>query len=132
MAARAATSHVDGRLALAIGTPDPVPRDGTGQVPPAALAGIVACINKSKAPGVDGWRYSEQADWPPKLYSLLAEVFDLVELSGRWPDSPAPNVVCMLQKGSLITSGTTRLLQMCEDRCLGEGPHLQTYRSRTH
>ena len=66
--------------------------DGLPPFPPRQpwSAGLVratlAAMSKGKAPGLDGWGVAELRSLPDTLLVLVAELFEAVEGSGRWPE----------------------------------------------
>ena len=53
-----------------------------------------------KAPGSDGWRYSELKAWPLQLIQQLCHVCHLIERTGKWPLALSTSLVTLLPKGA--------------------------------
>ena len=82
----------------------PAPPPLTGE----SLASIGRTVSGKKAPGADGWRYSEVKDWPPELWSALARLLQRVEAEGTWPEDLSHNLVALLPKGGSEDPGDRR------------------------
>eukprot|EP00973_Karenia_brevis_P076254 10589747-Karenia_brevis.AAC.1 len=53
----------------------------------------------SGSPGMDGWRISELKALPLSILNGLADMFNLIERTGRWPTSLERAVVSLIPKG---------------------------------
>ena len=62
------------------------------------LQTLMRMANKS-APGADGWRVKELKSLPIQLLDRLAEIFNIVEDTGNWPDSFLLGMVSLISKG---------------------------------
>ncbi len=58
----------------------------------------IARKQPSKAPGPDGWDAATWKTWPLRFWERLAELFNLVEEKGRWPQAFGSAHVAMLDK----------------------------------
>ena len=77
-------------------TPYPVLEDITA----TQLMHAIRRAPSGKAPGADGWRYSEIKQWPLPLMEQLCSVCHLIERTGKWPESLSTSLVCLLPKGA--------------------------------
>ena len=50
------------------------------------IQSLLRRLQRSKAPGLDGWRAGELRLLPSWLHSWLAAIFEQVELGGEWPE----------------------------------------------
>ena len=53
----------------------------------------------SKQPGVDGLYYERLRLWPLQLWEMVAELYDIVEHKGMWPEALRCAEVCLNPKG---------------------------------
>ena len=61
--------------------------------------GVIKAAPPSKAPGRDGWSYSDLKRLPLEALDLLALIYNAVEATGEWPEPVAHSFVAMLPKG---------------------------------
>eukprot|EP01064_Diplonema_japonicum_P022674 TRINITY_DN326_c1_g1_i7.p1 TRINITY_DN326_c1_g1~~TRINITY_DN326_c1_g1_i7.p1 ORF type:complete len:1215 (+),score=217.14 TRINITY_DN326_c1_g1_i7:1591-5235(+) len=54
---------------------------------------------KKTSPGVDGWRMAELRAMPQVLLDAWAKMFNVIEVSGRWPEALLTALVTLVPKG---------------------------------
>ena len=71
----------------------------------------------ASAAGLDAWSYHDlrQAiEWQPRCLDIIADLGNLIERTGRWPDVLLDGFVCLIDKGPAgqlgsRTAGSTRI-----------------------
>ncbi|KAJ9456896.1 hypothetical protein DIPPA_17317 [Diplonema papillatum] len=65
----------------------------------ADLRKTLSTMNKNTAPGAEGWRVRELAALPDEALRRFAELFAVVEKTGKWPESLMRALVSLIPKG---------------------------------
>ena len=73
--------------------PAPAPLDAE------TVAATLRAIPSAKAAGRDGWDYGDLKRFPIPCLTLLCELYQSTERTGRWPEPIAHSFVAMLPKG---------------------------------
>ena len=65
-------------------------------------------MSADKAFGAEGWRRDELLRLPENILALLAELYEMIECTGSWPQAVSLGVISMLPKGAGLRPGKLR------------------------
>ena len=65
--------------------------------------------SESKAPGMDGWTLKRMKQWPSAVWRAVADMLQVVEISGRWPAALKGGLICLLPKNGVQASAQNPL-----------------------
>ena len=65
----------------------------------AELGQVLGLMAASGSSGMDGWRVAELKALPEPVLNLLADLFNCIESSGRWPLALERALVSLIPKG---------------------------------